>query len=95
MVNGCISGGVCAGIPPLCFVGSCIAGFVGSIAEQLCMSGTALNDTCGWATAISSGAIGCLGGYASEVSAKEKLILFLTGLDISSITALCGSIDGL
>lgn len=90
-VGGCITGGVCAGVPSLCVAAGCIGGFLGSIANQLCMEGTALDDPCKVAAAIISTGLGCLGGGGlSEVEAKEKLILWLLNLDIESLNSLCG-----
>ena len=68
-----------------------MAGFLGSIANELCVSGSSLTDGCSWFSAIMSGGMGCLTGYNYDVDAvKEQLILFVLGGDIAAWSNVCG-----
>ena len=90
-LNGCCSAVICTTMPQFCVAGSCICGAIGSFAEQLCMGGFNYKDKCAWAALVSSGIVGCLGGVATvSENAKAQLIQFVTGVDIASLTALCG-----
>ncbi len=88
-VNGCVVGALCTPPTQLCPWSGCVGGFLGSVAQQLCYDGAALNDQCSWFTTIMSTVVGCTGSAFSETEMKEKIVLFLFGLDISLLTGLC------
>ena len=91
-VSGCATGIMCtSGSSQICIYGSCLAGFLGSIANELCVSGSSLTDGCSWFSAIMSAGMGCLTGYNYDVEAvKEQLILFVLGGDIAAWSNVCG-----
>ncbi|MFU8849275.1 MAG: hypothetical protein ACNA77_11240 [Opitutales bacterium] len=91
-MSGCAAGAICAsGVPALCTGASCFAGFVGSIANNFCQQGIdSVTDKCTWASAIWGGALGCLGGFASEADAKAELISWVLGVNVSAWSSLCG-----
>ena len=91
-ITGCASGVACATqIPQICIYGSCAAGFLGSVANELCVRGASLTNPCSWWAAIMSGVIGCLAGHEAEIKGfKEKLIIFVLGGDVAAWSSLCG-----
>ena len=90
-VSGCVAGAICAsGIPHLCVAGSCVAGFLGSVANDLCMNQSSLTDNCSWAKAILTTGLSCLNGLADPVAFKEKLVTWVLGVDASAWSGMCG-----
>ena len=96
-ITGCAQGAVCSsGIPQLCFYGSCIAGFIGGVANNICMQSGSLTDTCTWVNAILSTSVGCLGGLVTNAGGEDwklKLITFVLGVDLSALSNLCGLLE--
>lgn len=75
----------------ICLYGSCVAGFLGSVANDLCVSGSSLTDACSWFAAIMSGSMGCTSAHFADVGGwKEKVILFVLGGDVASWSSVCG-----
>ena len=91
-ITGCAQGVVCSfNIPQICLYGSCVAGFLGSVANDLCVSGSSLTDACSWFAAIMSGSMGCTSAHFADVGGwKEKLILIVLGGDVASWSSVCG-----
>lgn len=94
-LTGCAQGAACAsGIPQLCLYGSCIAGFLGSVANDICTSGRSFADSCSWFAAIINSGMGCVtSNFADVEGLKEKLIIFVLGGDVSSWSSVCGGLQ--
>jgi len=92
-VAGCCSAVICTAAPTLCIRASCICGMVGGITTNVCGNGFKLDykDPCFWFDAVSGGAMGCLGAMGG--GAKEELLKFLTGMDITALSTACGKIN--
>ena len=65
-----------SGNPKLCLWGSRIAGFIGSVANELCTSGLSLTDGCSWFSAMMTGSVGCVNGANEAKELKEELVFF-------------------
>lgn len=89
-VTGCCVGTICTVAPPLCVVGSCLCGSIGSFAEQLCNGGFDHKDPCAWASLVASVLPACISGIAfGSAGLADEILLFLTGLNVATITSLC------
>ena len=93
-LSGCASGAACAsGSPQICMAGSCVAGLIGSVANSICTQGAgAMGDPCAWVSAILTAATSCASGTSTDLEMKEKIILFITGMDVSAWSGICGQL---
>lgn len=93
-LSGCASGAACAsGSPQICMAGSCVAGLIGSVANSICTQGAgSMGDPCAWVSAILTAATSCASGTSTDLEMKEKIILFITGMDVSAWSGICGQL---
>jgi len=85
-IAGCCSAVLCLNLPTFCKL-ACLCGVIGSFAETICNGGFDFKDPCMWVSLFAGGAAGCLGGIPA--SGKEKLVQFLTGMNIAAYSNLC------
>jgi RHS repeat-associated protein len=91
-IGGCIQGGSVG-----CFKNvsaGCLGGVLGSLASSLCKVGLGVTPglgRCDLLSAAVNGVAGCIGGYATkhEVTESVNLMIFLLGLDASTIGDAC------
>ena len=93
-VSGCCQSVVCSNIPQLCIQGSCVCAAIGNLIEQSCKGDLDISNPCSLFAFLMSTGMGCLTGIVAESKDYAlEIVAFLTGLDVSAITSLCGIMD--